>query len=282
MARDSGAAGVALRIHRLFADAPAAERRVTVLLRDTRSQSAANNSFLEESERVWDASACSINERLEAFAKYVSRKSLTKFLARAEAFKRQLTIHGSVVELGVGRGANLFCWLHLTSILEPTNYTRRIYGFNTFSGIPSVSAEDLAGGFVSEEITPRGFAVVEDMEGHIVRAAQMHDKTRFLGHIPKIAVVPGDIEITVPRFLREHPELIISLLHIDTDLYAPTKTALTLLLPRVPRGGMIICDELNDARFPGESSALHELLAFSSIKLERVEFCPSFAFWERQ
>jgi len=35
-------------------------------------------------------------------------------------------------------------WAKLSTILEPENLTRRIYGFDSFDGFPSVSDEDRA------------------------------------------------------------------------------------------------------------------------------------------
>ncbi|MGH4014253.1 MAG: hypothetical protein ACRDSL_10055 [Pseudonocardiaceae bacterium] len=31
-------------------------------------------------------------------------------------------------------------WLHLSSIYEPSNYTRKVVGFDTFAGIPRLSS----------------------------------------------------------------------------------------------------------------------------------------------
>ena len=33
-------------------------------------------------------------------------------------------------------------WAKLSAILEPVNLTRRIYGFDTFAGFPSLSEKD--------------------------------------------------------------------------------------------------------------------------------------------
>lgn len=252
-----------------------------MLLRDEKSQTEANCQFLQESEKLWNGSSCSVNEKLESFPKYVSRESLTKFLARSELFKMQTGIQGSIVELGVARGASLFAWAQMSSIFEPNNYNRQVIGFDTFSGIPRVSAGDLSSLGVSSEVRVGGFAVCSGMHEHLERAAAMHDATRFLGHIPKVRIIPGEIEVTVPEYLRLNPHLIISLLHIDTDLYSPTRIAFSELLPRVPKGGIVVCDELNDRRFPGETLALREMVGIGSVKLERLPFCPTLSFWVR-
>ena len=83
-----------------------------------------------------------IGTRLDNFPKYVRRVQLKRFLALYEIFKRILPVKGSVVECGVFRGFGLMSWAKLSAILEPENLTRRIYGFDTFSGFPSLSAKD--------------------------------------------------------------------------------------------------------------------------------------------
>jgi len=252
-----------------------------MLLRDSRSQSSANRQFLADSERLWNSHKCSLNEKLESFPKYVSREALTKFLARASIFQAQLDIQGSVVELGVARGASLFTWAQLSSIFEPANYTREVIGFDTFSGIPFVSIEDLRSEGVSDEVRVGGFAVADDMRSNLEAAASLHDSTRFLGHIPKIRLINGAIESTVPAFLEQNPQLVISLLHIDVDIFSATKVALELLLPRVPKGGIVIFDELNDRRFPGETIAVHQVLGIRSLRLNRIPSCPTLCYWFR-
>ena len=59
-----------------------------------------------------------------------------------ELFKQVLSVKGSVIDCGVFRGFSLMTWAKLSAILEPENLTRKIYGFDTFNGFPSVATED--------------------------------------------------------------------------------------------------------------------------------------------
>ena len=93
---------------------------------------------------LFETSSFSTLERLINFQMYVPRQTLTTFLVRYEIFKRILNIHGSIVELGVGFGGGLMTFAHLSAILEPTNHTARVLGFDTFAGFPSVSEHDVA------------------------------------------------------------------------------------------------------------------------------------------
>src|SRR5438093_3086295 len=90
-------------------------------------------------ERIFSASPDPVEVRLENFPKYVRRQHLKRFLAMYELFKRALPVKGSIVECGVFRGFGLMSWAKLSTILEPENLTRRIYGFDTFAGFPKVN-----------------------------------------------------------------------------------------------------------------------------------------------
>src|SRR5438046_5497482 len=93
-------------------------------------------------ENIFVNCSDSIEAKLENFPKYVRRQHLKRFLAMYELFKRVLPVKGSVVECGVFQGFGLMSWAKLSTILEPENLTRRIYGFDTFAGFPSVAEQD--------------------------------------------------------------------------------------------------------------------------------------------
>src|SRR5688500_4852687 len=97
-------------------------------------QTDAERDVGREVARAFEGSTDSVEVRLANFPRYVRRAQLTRFLALYELFKRVLTVKGSIVECGVFRGYSLFTWAKLSAILEPNNLTRRIYGFDTFSG----------------------------------------------------------------------------------------------------------------------------------------------------
>jgi Macrocin-O-methyltransferase (TylF) len=228
-----------------------------------------------ELEAVFARSDDSIETRLENFPKYVRRQHLTRFVARYEIFKRVLSVKGSVIECGVNRGFGLMTWAKLSAVLEPVNLTRRIYGFDTFSGFPAVSARD-SGGPGVEDPVPGGLAA--DSYTELLELIGLYDQDRFLGHIPKVSLVKGDATETIPRFVAEHPHLVVSLLFMDFDLFEPTRVALEAFLPRMPRGAILAFDELDNPIWPGETLALLESIGIRNLGLERLDFDPYIAF----
>jgi hypothetical protein len=53
-----------------------------------------------------------------------------------------MPVKGSIVECGVFKGFGLMSWAKLSAMLEPENFTRRIYGFDTFEGFTALSDKD--------------------------------------------------------------------------------------------------------------------------------------------
>ena len=207
-------------------------------------------------------------EKLQNFAKYVPRQMLTRFLSRYEIFKQVLHVQGSIVECGVLFGGGLMTWAQLSAILEPLNYQRKIIGFDTFAGFPSLRKEDQTG--TSELSRPGGLAV--DSHADLQQCVELYDMNRPLGHLGKVELVKGDICETVPEYLRGHPHTVVSLLYLDVDVFEPTAVALRNFVPRMPKGAIIGFDELNSPLWPGETIAVIEELGLSRLRLRRFSF----------
>jgi hypothetical protein len=211
--------------------------------------------------------------KLDNFPKYARRVPLKRFLAMYELFKLVLPVKGSIVECGVFRGFGTMTWAKLSAILEPENLTRRIYGFDTFSGFPTIALEDRAVDM------PMVGDLSSSSEEELLRLIEQYDADRYLGHIPKVALVKGDIALTIPEFLAENKHILVSLLFLDADLYEPTAVALEHFLPRMPKGAVVAFDELDNPKWPGETLALLERLDISHVSLRRWEWDPYISYF---
>ncbi|NJN81471.1 MAG: class I SAM-dependent methyltransferase [Caldilineaceae bacterium] len=214
--------------------------------------------------------------QLSAFTRHVRRQDIARFLVKYELFKLVETINGSVVECGVFAGGGLMAWHHFSSILEPYNHTRKIIGFDTFDGFPSLHEQDLDR---SDHLYRGAFSTHDSIESELSALIDLHDRNRPLGHISKVELVAGDATETIPQFVEDNPHLLLSLLYLDFDLYEPTKIALELLLPRVTKGGVVAFDELNCPMFPGETVALMESVDLQTIQLHRFPFDPYISYF---
>ena len=237
--------------------------------KDSKWSTHAERTFRKELDAYFARSPGSNLAKLDNFPKYVPRQSLTRFLTRYEIFKKVLRVQGSVVECGVLHGGGLMTFAQLSAILEPVNWQRRVIGFDTFSGFHDLSTKD-EGTEASEHLREGGLDVdsFEDLEAVI----GLFDQNRSLGHIPKCTLVRGDVRNTIPEFLEENPYLVVSLLYLDLDVYEPTKVAIENLLPRMPRGAVIVFDELNAPNWSGETAAVMESVGVRNLSIERFEF----------
>lgn len=235
-------------------------------------RTAAEEEVGKNIERIFTSCPDSVETKLENFPKYVRRQQLKRFLALYEIFKLALPVKGSVVECGVFKGFGVMSWAKLSAMLEPENLTRRIYGFDTFTGFPSVSAKD-----ANPVAVPHDGALFADSYQELQSLIAQYDQDRFLGHVDKVHLIKGNVVETVPAFLESNPHLVVSLLFLDLDLYEPTQVALRHFLPRMPRGAVLAFDELDNPMWPGETLALLEELG-SRIRLRRLEWDPYIAF----
>jgi hypothetical protein len=236
--------------------------------KEPKMQVAEESDFRRVLADYFNRSVGTTTERLENFAKYVPRQALTQFLYRYELFKRVLNVQGSVVECGVLFGGGLMAWAQLSAILEPMNHQRRIIGFDTFSGFVDVSSQDRKG--TSSFLSKGNYAV--DSYEDLMEGIGIYDANRYQRHIAKVELVKGDICETLPQYLEAHPQLVVSLLYADLDVYEPTKVALKHLLPRMPKGAIIAFDQLNSSAWPGETTAVLDTLGIRNLRLERVPF----------
>jgi hypothetical protein len=215
----------------------------------------------------------SVEVKLENFTKYVRRQHLKRFLAMYEVFKLAMPVKGSIIECGVFRGFGLMAWAKLSAMLEPENLTRRIYGFDTFEGFPEIVQQDQS---AFTNVQPGDLCA--NSYDELIQLIREYDKDRFLGHIPKVELIRGNITRTLPEFVAAHPHLVVSLLYLDADMYEPTKVALETVIPRMPKGAILAFDELDNPIWPGETLGAIEAVGLNKLRLQRMEWDPYISF----
>ncbi|TYC85949.1 class I SAM-dependent methyltransferase [Acetobacterium wieringae] len=187
------------------------------------------------------------NERkvINNFEKYVRRQDLARFMARYELFKLIKSTKGSIIECGVHQGGGLMGWAKLSSNLEPYAIHRKVIGFDTFEGFVEINEKDESS-FKNKELKKGGFSTETDVYTELMSLIAEYDENRYLNQFSKIELIKGDAIQTIPEYLKNNQHLIIALLFLDFDLYEPTKTALEYFVSRVPKGGIIAFDEINE------------------------------------
>lgn len=226
------------------------------------------NDYVLQLANVLRDSSLSDFEKATNFSLFAPRQSVASFLFKYEIFKRILNIQGSIIECGVAYGSGLMSFGLFSSIFEPSNHTRRIIGFDTFSGFPEISTKDNKKGDPNAKIGGMRVKSFAEIQKYI----KTFDQNRFNGHIEKVKLIKGDIVKTAPAFLKNNPHLVVALLYLDLDIYKPTCVALKTFLPRMPKGSIIVFDQLNHPDWPGETMAVAESIGIKNLKIERFPF----------
>ena len=197
---------------------------------------------------------------------FAERQAITTALTRIDLFRQILEVQGAVVECGVHKGNSLFLYNHLSTILEPYSFNRKIIGFDTFEGFRSISSDD------QDKLSEADFS---DTNVDLLSSwAGLQDKNRPVSHIEKMELIQGDATITIPEYVAQNPHLIVAMLYLDFDIYEPTKVALEHLLPLVPKGGIVGLDEINCKKWQGETIALKEVLSINGLRLQKFFYDP--------
>lgn len=217
----------------------------------------------------WDASVDDTETKLTEFIKYVPKNSLMQFISRYELYKLIEHVPGNIMEFGVCGGKGLFSFVQCVFINEPQYQWRNIVGFDTFDGFVSVHEND--GLNINQHLKQPG-AFKNDSFDELTRLKQIHEDFRYINNRNQIELVKGDVMLTLPEYIHNNPGLIVSLLYLDLDLYEPTKLALQLLWDKIPKGGIVVFDELVMKDWPGEAIALQEVLGIGNYRLVKLPY----------
>ena len=151
---------------------------------------------------AFEKSELSLAYKLQAFPVWVRRQDFAYCLAKYEIFKQIVNVNGSIVECGVFVGSGTMTWLHCSSILEPYNHTRKIIGFDTFSGFPGIDSKDKETG-TSEHLKVGGLETTASIYDELKNVIKIHDANRPIGHLGKVELIKGDACEKIKEYLEE-------------------------------------------------------------------------------
>ena len=223
-----------------------------------------------ESQRIIQDHGLSYSDVIENNSLFFRRVNFAKQLAHIDVFSRTIDLPGSIVELGVFKGSSFMTFLKLCDIHCAGDTLKRVIGFDTFSGFVGIDPKDGSRN-VKRDLVPGGFNA-ETFLPVLEAAIQLEQADSFIPRFQRAELVKGDVSKTIPQYVKDHPGLRISLLHLDLDLYEPTKVALEYLFPRVVAGGIVLLDEYAMEGFPGESAAFDEYFGAHRPVLKKFPF----------
>ena len=147
-------------------------------------------------------------------------------------------------------------WANLLEAYTVGDRTKTVYGFDNWTGFVELSPED--GKPIEEVHKQEGDFNPAKFKEELKNAINIFDKDRFIPWKPRVKLIEGNIENSVPAFCNDNPGIRFSLIHFDCDLYKPTKAALNAFWPKLSRGGIMLFDEYSIKDWPGETKAVDE------------------------
>ena len=82
------------------------------------------------------------DELLENLGLYLNSKNLSRIMAMNHLYEQIIDTMGVIMDFGTRWGQNMAIWTALRGIYEPYNRHRKIIGFDTFEGFPSIDKND--------------------------------------------------------------------------------------------------------------------------------------------
>ncbi|GAC1655610.1 MAG: hypothetical protein NVS9B12_06790 [Vulcanimicrobiaceae bacterium] len=183
-----------------------------------------------------------------------------KLFAHYELFQMSLDVPGDLVECGVFKGASLVRFAMMRELFA-TAEGKKIVGFDAFGAFPETAFE---------ADKPFRDAFIEGSGESGIAVDQLQEVLAHKGTGRNVELIAGDVRETVPEYVKKNPQMRISLLNIDTDVYEPAVTILRELYPLIVPGGILVLDDYGV--FPGETAAVDEYFAGQDVELKKFPF----------
>lgn len=160
-------------------------------------------------------------------------------------------IHGNLIECGVFRGGSL---TQIGLVLKQKKSEKHLYGVDSFEGHPFDDNEDIpADGKI---IHQKG--LFSDNKIELVQSILNEKK------LSNVSLHKGLVEEVLPKFFDKEK---FCFAHLDLDLYQSTKQALSFIVPRMTKGGIIVFDDYGGFESPGVKKACEEILGHGTVNI---------------
>ena len=184
---------------------------------------------------------------------------ISKLIYYYKIYKKIISLPGDVVECGVFKGISLTRFLTFREILENYN-SRKIFGFDVFGKFPKAKNSNDKSFLKRWEKSAGNGIDVKELNNILI-------SKKFTN----FELIKGNVKKTIPNLIQKEPHLKISLLHLDMDIYEPTKFALNKLFSHVVKGGIVLIDDYK-AVF-GATKAVDEFLNLNKkLEIKKLNF----------
>jgi len=191
---------------------------------------------------------------------FVRTGLISKLLFLNNLVKRTVSVPGDFFEFGIWKGQNLILFENLRAINDHFNFSRTIYGFDTFDGYNESSGLKIPQSEISKYVTEEGWE-------HELRT--IFNAHRGINHSSsKLEIIKGDVRDTCQSFFKKYNNL-IALAYIDIATRDTTEAVLQSIVKRLAVGGIVVIDDFGP-QYAGVSEAISKF-NWSNFKLELSE-----------
>jgi hypothetical protein len=189
-------------------------------------------------------------------------------LFQAVRYVAEENLPGDLVECGVWKGGS--CMLMAHTLLRYKYPPRRIYLYDTFSGMTAPTEDDRIA-WNKRRVLDKWEEDLRGIKNSFGSWSSGLDEVKgnllSTGYPEELfTCIEGDVLETLGRNTPDQ----IALLRLDTDWYESTKKELQTLYPRVPEGGILIIDDYG--HFTGARKAVDEYFAGNPVFLHRIDY----------
>lgn len=189
------------------------------------------------------------------------KKRILKLIDHYEVYKKILDIKGDIIECGVFKGASLIRFLTFRDLIE-NKYKRKVIGFDVFGKFPYPKNDN------KNKKADSVFAKRHDDKIGLGIDINLLKKYLKKKKISNFKLIKGNVLKTLPNFLKKNKKLKISLLHLDLDVYEPTKFVLETLYKKISKNGIILLDDYSHIK--GATLGVDEFLKNKKLKVHKV------------
>lgn len=159
-------------------------------------------------------------------------------------------LNGMVAECGCYMGHSTY---GIATILKKANFNNKFYVFDSFEGLSDPQKPDLQSmaGFTEPSRLRKLF-----LNKHLEFKGDFEKFKEIMSSFPFVDVKKGWIPERFDEVANEN----FIFVHIDVDIYQPTKDSLRFFAPRLLPGGLIFFDDYARPYWPGCKKAVDEFL----------------------
>jgi len=186
-----------------------------------------------------------------------------KMLAHYELLRLVAGRPGAIVECGVFKAASFARFAAFRDLIGDPD-RNPLVAFDTFDEFPPTALE-------ADQARLASF--VAEAGSSSIGVDQLRQVLCTKGIKGEADLIAGDICETVPVWADRNPGTDILLLHVDVDIYEPSKVIFECLWPKLVSGGVMILDDYG--RWEGETQAFHEYFGDKAPEVQRLPFIES-------